>query len=119
MTDAVHGPEISWQGLEPGSPDWSDECRTLAFLLNGAALGDEEDDDFFVMLNASRNTEARFTVPAPTRERGWVRIIDTGRPAPADFVDPQQADAVECGASVTVRSMGCVVLQSLVKEAKR
>ena len=42
-----------------------------------------------------------------------------GRPAPADFVDPQQADAVECGASVTVRSMGCVVLQSMVKEAKR
>ena len=119
MTDAVHGPEISWQGLKPGEADWSDECRTLAFLLNGAALGDEEDDDFFVMLNASRDTEARFTVPAPTREQRWVRIIDTGRPAPADFVDPERADTVECGAMVLVRSMGCVVLQSMVKEAKR
>ena len=68
---------------------------------------------------ASRDTEARFTVPAPTREQRWVRIIDTGRPAPADFVDPERADTVECGAMVLVRSMGCVVLQSMVKEAKR
>ena len=71
------------------------------------------------MLNASRDTEARFTVPAPTREQRWVRIIDTGRPAPADFVDPERADTVEYGAMVLVRSMGCVVLQSMVKEAKR
>ena len=118
MTDAVHGPEISWQGLTPGKPNWSKECYTLAFLLNGAALGDEKDDDFFVMLNGSPTVDGHFTVPAATRGRGWVRIIDTGQQAPADFVDPEQADAVASGATVVVRSMACVVLQSLPKEAR-
>ncbi|MDX9834185.1 MAG: glycogen debranching protein GlgX [Desulfobulbus sp.] len=118
MTDAVHGPEISWQGLTPGKPNWSKECHTLAFLLNGAALGDEKDDDFFVMLNGSPTVDGHFTVPAATRGRGWVRIIDTGQQAPADFVDPEQADAVASGATVVVRSMACVVLQSLPKEAR-
>ena len=62
----------------------------------------------------------RVLLAARTGNEGrLVPCLVTGRPAPADFVDPQQADAVECGASVTVRSMGCVVLQSMVKEAKR
>ena len=107
----VHGLEILWQGLQPGQQDWSHECRTLALLLNGAALA-PEDDDFFIMLNGHPTDPALFTVPPPTRNRTWTRIVDTGRPGPLDFVDPKRADAVECGQTVSVSSMGCVVLQS-------
>lgn len=103
--------EILWQGLRPGEQDWSHECWTLAFLLNGATL-DEEDDDFFIMINGHAADPAAFTVPPPTRGRRWVRVIDTGRPAPLDFVDPERGHAVECGQTVTVFNMGCVVLQS-------
>ncbi|MGD9948525.1 MAG: glycogen debranching protein GlgX [Desulfobulbus sp.] len=103
--------QITWQGLEPGQQDWSNECRTLAFLLNGASLT-PEDDDFFIMLNGNPEQQANFTVPAPTRSHRWVRIIDTGRSGPLDFVDPDRGDAVECGQIVTVANMGCVVLQS-------
>ena len=107
----AHSLEILWQALEPGQQDWSDQCRTLAFLLNGASL-EPEDDDFFIMLNGHAQETALFTVPAPTRNRGWVRIIDTGRAGPLDFVDPDRAHAVECGQGVAVANMGCVVLQS-------
>ena len=103
--------EILWQGLRPGEQDWSHECRTLAFLLNGNAL-EEKDDDFFVMLNGSATETARFTVPTAPRKRTWARIIDTGRPPPHDFVDPERGDAVECGQIVSIPCMGCVVLQS-------
>ncbi len=111
-SDAVHGPEISWQGLEAGQPDWSEPCQALAFLLNGAALEGQADDDFFVMLNGFVDTSADFTVPSPSRRRTWARIIDTGRSAPRDFVDPERADTVDCGATISVFPMGCVVLQS-------
>ena len=30
--DPPHRHEIIWQSLEPGRPDWSTECRTLAFI---------------------------------------------------------------------------------------
>lgn len=103
--------EIIWQSLQPGSQDWSHECRTLAFLLNGALLA-PEDDDFFVMLNGSPTEVALFTVPSATRNRLWQRIIDTSRRSPLDFVDPKRADTVECGQTVSVPAMGCIVLQS-------
>lgn len=103
--------EIIWQNLQPGSQDWSYDCRTLAFLLNGTMLA-QEDDDFFVMLNGSPTEAALFTVPSANRNRLWKRIIDTGRRSPHDFVDPKRADAVECGQTVSVSAMGCIVLQS-------
>jgi glycogen operon protein len=103
--------EILWQNLQPGSQDWSHDCRTLAFMLNGTMLA-QEDDDFFVMLNGSPTEAALFTVPSPNRNRLWKRIIDTGRRSPHDFVDPKRADAVECGQTVSMSAMGCIVLQS-------
>lgn len=103
--------EILWQNLNPGSQDWSHDCHTLAFLLNGALLA-PEDDDFFVMLNGNPTETAIFTTPVATRNRLWKRIIDTSKRSPHDFVDPKRADAVECGQTVSVPAMGCIVLQS-------
>jgi len=105
--------EILWQGLHPGEQDWSPHCQTLAFLLIGAADGPQEDDDFMVLLNGSPTDTALFTVPAPSRHRTWVRIIDTGQPSPLDFIDQEQGDRVECGSTLCVATMGCVVLQSV------
>ena len=117
VTNAADEPvqilEIIWQGLRPGEQDWSPECRTLAFMLNGATLAEQEDDDFFVMLNGSATEPALFTVPAPSRNRTWVRLIDTGRTPPHDFIDPERGDTVECGSVISVTTMGCVVLQSV------
>ncbi|MDR2551378.1 MAG: glycogen debranching protein GlgX [Desulfobulbus sp.] len=103
--------EILWQSLRPGEQDWSRECRTLAFHLIGADL-QPADADFFVMLNGSSADAARFTVPAASRGKSWVTLIDTGRRSPQDFVDPGHGDTVECGQTLLVANMGCMVLQS-------
>ena len=113
FTDTVRGAEISWQGLEPGKQDWSASNMALGFLLNGAALDDGEDDDFFIMLNGSRDTEALFIIPAASRQRMWRKIIDTTLPPPADMVDLDRADQVKCGSKLAVACMGCLVLQSV------
>lgn len=106
--------EISWQGLEPGKPDWSAAGQTLAFTLSGSML-EKEDDDFFVMLNGHREEKQTFVVPKPPgvhRQRNWLKIIDTSRKSPHDFVAAASAQTVGPGAKLTVVPMGCIVLQS-------
>ncbi len=107
--------EISWQGLKPGEQDWSDDCHTLAFFLKGSELRGNGDTNFFVMLNGHREQEATFIVPKTgvTLSRCvWKKIIDTGCEAPADFVDPVQAEQIAANSGITIVPMGCVVLQS-------
>ena len=112
--EPLHIQEISWHSLIPGEQDWSPECRTLAFLLNGSHIP-EPDDDFYVMLNGHRETEKQFVVPAPTvrqEPRTWKKIIDTCRPGPNDALQPDKAPTVAAGEKTVVLPMGCVVLQS-------
>ncbi|GAB4346046.1 MAG: glycogen debranching protein GlgX [Desulfobulbaceae bacterium] len=120
-SDPPHLHEIIWQGVSPDTPIWTDEALTLAFTLNGSVL-EQEDDDFFVMLNGDRVQPARFTVPEPPgphRLRTWRAIIDTGRQAPDDFVEPADAKRVRPGARIKVAPMGCVVLQSENRQKRR
>ena len=112
--DPPHRHEIIWQSLEPGRQDWSEGCRTLAFILNGSMLG-EEDDDFLVLLNGHREQKMTFTIPAPPdphRTRVWKKIINTGVAAPRDFVAEDAALTVVAGARVGVEPLSCIVLQS-------
>jgi glycogen operon protein len=106
--------EIIWQSLEPGRQDWSPECQTLGFILNGAVLP-EEDDDFLVLLNGHRQHKATFTVappPDPRRPRIWKKIINTGIAPPLDIVAAEAGRTVAVGARVAVEPLACVVLQS-------
>jgi isoamylase len=113
-TDPPDSYEIIWQSLEPGRQDWSEECRILAFTLNGS-VHPEEDDDFFVMLNGHREDKVQFIVPPPPgshRQRTWKRIIHTGLKPPRDFIGAEKAPVAAAGSKVTVEPMACVVLQS-------
>ncbi|WP_084456388.1 glycogen debranching protein GlgX [Desulfogranum mediterraneum] len=114
-----HIPEISWHGLQPGVQDWSSDCHTLAFMLNGRG---EQDDDFYLLFNGSRGESRTFTVPAPPRRRRprrWKKIIDTGLSGPDDFQQPEDAEVIRNGARLKVAAMGCVVLQSRSGEHKQ
>jgi glycogen operon protein len=112
--DPPYRQEIIWQSLEPGRQDWSEGCRTLAFILNGS-VHQEEDDDFLVMLNGHRDQRMTFTVPAPPyphQTRVWKKIINTGNAPPRDFVVEDAAQTAAAGAKVAVEPLACVVLQS-------
>jgi len=116
-SEPPHQQEISWHGLLPGRPDWSAESRCLSFLLNGSLL-EENDDDFYVMVNAQVESPAPFVIPAPpirSDQRVWKKIIDTGLSGPHDYRRLETAPVVKNGACVTVLNMGCIVLQSFSK----
>ena len=74
--------DISWYGVGP-TVDLSTDSRSLAFCLRGASQGD---DDIYVMINAYWEA-----LPFRIQEgepRDWLRIVDTGLPSPADFLEP-------------------------------
>jgi glycogen operon protein len=112
--DPPHLHEIIWQGLKPGEEDWSVECRTIGLTLNGSVL-EEEDDDFFIMLNGHADEKKRFTVPEPPTlhsGRTWRMIIDTYAEPPASIVSLEDGRRVHAGRKITVQPMSCIVLQS-------
>ncbi len=107
--------EILWQSLEPGRQDWSPDCRTLAFLLDGRGSRGEREDDFFVMLNGNREQDVVFRLPdVPDRDekRQWYTLIDTAAPAPADFLSMGGERKGPATGRVKVKAMAAVVLQS-------
>ncbi|MDZ4769609.1 MAG: glycogen debranching protein GlgX [Chloroflexota bacterium] len=82
-------PDISFHGTQPGSPDWSDGSRTLAFMLNGdyARGGSLRDDYIYVAMNMHWDTVG-FTPPELPDGLRWHVTANTGVPSPHDIWDP-------------------------------
>jgi glycogen operon protein len=77
---------VSWHGMQPNEPDWTEQCRSLAFQLHGRL----NQPDLYVVFNPSGEPQ-KFTLP-PGRGR-WKRLVDTNLPSPDDVVE--ERDAVE------------------------
>jgi len=106
--DSIH--EIRWQSLNPGATDWSPECRTLGFMLDGRAVEGEVDDDFLVLLNGGL-AEANYQLPAPSPNRQWRLLLDTGATAPAD-IHPEETAPIYRDREITLAGLAAVVLIS-------
>ncbi|MCG6930782.1 MAG: glycogen debranching enzyme [Desulfofustis sp.] len=107
--------EIIWQGLTPGSQDWSDSCLQLGFLLNSGAHGRNAEPSFLVLVNGSRSQTVTFTVPdlpEGCASLFWLQIVDTGAASPFDIVEANQASAVQAGSRIKVEPMTLIALQS-------
>jgi len=73
---------VRWYGVDDG-PDLSFDSRTLAFHLDGSAVGDR---DLYVMINAYWE-DLTFRIQAGAAGT-WKRAVDTGLASPEDIVDP-------------------------------
>ncbi|MBW1769658.1 MAG: glycogen debranching protein GlgX [Deltaproteobacteria bacterium] len=105
-------PDVSWHGLELDKPDWSENSKVLAFMLDGHELPHEKrDDDFCVILNGDQ-VEHSFEVPPPKAGKAWFRIIDTGMASPEDILDEDQGIAVIPERKCSVLPMAAVVFIS-------
>ena len=72
--------DVSWYGPN-GKPDQAPDSHTLAYVIRGAALGDQ---DIYVMINTYWND-----VPFTLQEPGpWSRVIDTNLASPNDIGAP-------------------------------
>jgi glycogen operon protein len=86
-------PDIGWHGLKVGKPDWSEESRTLAVVLNGTSCDDgRADSDFLVMVNGD-TVKHDFEIPGPRAGSTWYRIVDTSKPSPGDVLDDDNGES--------------------------
>jgi glycogen operon protein len=87
--DGAHRPLLTWHGVHLNQPDWSADSHSLAFSLHL----DGRQNVIHILLNAYWEPLS-FDLPRLPRGRHWYRIIDTARPAPDDFVEPDRAPPV-------------------------
>ncbi len=110
--------QIIWQGLKPGSQDWSFKSHVLAFTLlshQPEKHNKTTGTAFFIMFNGHRQQTARFTLPAPPfsgQTLVWKKIIDTSCTPPQDFVSADQAQPFNGDDTMDIAPMACAVLQA-------
>jgi hypothetical protein len=113
--------QVQWHGEAPGDPDWSDASRLVAFTL--AAQGDSP--ELFVSFNAAHEA-ALLVLPSAGEGREWSPLADTSRPAPLDFLVPDEylsaADAAAARAAVAAQTRlgscavaprSCIILEAV------
>lgn len=81
-----HAPDISWHGVEPFCPDFSQHARALAVTIDGRLTGRELDQDFYILFNAWKEA-LTFFAPAAPNGCPWRRVVDTALPSPSDLIE--------------------------------
>ena len=83
-------PDISWYDPSGKAPDWARIDRMIAARIDGSRadiVADRDDNDFFLMFNAS-DSEVRFRICPPPPDTRWHLSVDTARPSPEDIREP-------------------------------
>ncbi len=106
-------PDISFHGVAPWAPDFSDGARTFAFMLCGlhARGGAMPDNTLYVAMNMHWESHA-FRLPDPPAGTRWHRVMDTSQPSPHDIVDAGAEVLLAPGHETTVAARGIVVLMA-------
>ncbi|KAH8481576.1 hypothetical protein H0E87_029162 [Populus deltoides] len=79
LNDFPTAERLQWHGHAPGTPDWSETSRFVAFTLI-----DSVKREIYMAFNAS-HLPVTITLPERPAYR-WEPLVDTGKPAPFDFL---------------------------------
>jgi glycogen operon protein len=81
--------DVTWHGTQAYAPDWSEDSRTLAFMLCGkhAREGRDVDDYVYAALNMYWD-DLIFELPELPRRLKWYGFADTREPSPQDICRP-------------------------------
>jgi len=107
-------PDITWFDEKGDSPDWNNLDYCLAMRLDGSRAdirADRDDNDFFIMFNASEKSAAFVLCPAG-KNRKWYRKVDTALPSPADILPPAKEVAIDMQTRYYVKAHSMVILLS-------
>jgi len=83
-------PDISWYDPSGKPPDWARIDQVIAARIDGSRadiVADRDDNDFFILYNAS-GTAKTFHICPPPPDHRWYVSLDTSRPSPEDIRDP-------------------------------
>ncbi len=107
---AEGGADVIWHGIHLHQPDWGPDSHSLAVELMHLTYGEH----LHLMLNVYWEP-LEFDLPPGA---DWRRVVDTARPAPDDYCDPDQAPLVT-GKSYRVAARSVVILSDKTKPRAR
>ncbi len=84
-------PDIAWYNEDAEPSEWDPGMKSLALLIDGTKAeteADRDDNDVYMMLNASPKDMLFSIAPVPPGKSAWHRAIDTSLPSPGDIVEP-------------------------------
>lgn len=115
--DAYHSsPDISWYDEAGLIADWSKLEHFIAYNLIGSQasiLADCDDNDFYLMFNASLLDITAVICPPPQGKK-WFRAIDTSRETPDDILAQGNEELLENQEKYVILSRSSVVLISRI-----
>jgi isoamylase len=83
LNELLDRANIEWHGVTLNQPDWGEHSHSLAFTFSSLSAR------YLIhgLLSAYWEPLTFELPPGPeSAERGWRRVIDTGLPAPQDFI---------------------------------
>ncbi len=107
-------PDISWFDEHGRHPDWARQERRIAYRLDGSkadTLNDRDDNDFYVVCNASAEACLWRLCPAPMGRR-WHLAVDTARNPPADLAEPGEEEILVPQEEYLVQGRSFVLLMA-------
>lgn len=79
LGDFPTGERLEWHGIFPGTPDWTESSKFVAFTLV-----DQQKRELYIAFNAS-HLPVMVTLPDRIGAK-WYPLIDTSKPSPYDFL---------------------------------
>ncbi|GGA53073.1 glycogen debranching protein GlgX [Okeania sp. KiyG1] len=81
--------DITWHGTQAWNADWSESCRTIAFMVCGkhAKEGKQPDNYIYVAMNMHWETQW-FNIPGLPQGMQWHVFANTACPSPEDAWEP-------------------------------
>ncbi len=106
-------PDIGWFDENGGSMNWGRQENLLALRIDGSRKeihADADDVDILMFFNSTDDT-VPFLIPEPHEGQHWVRVINTAKPSPEDFLECGNEMPVEAGSryNVDLRSMVVII----------
>jgi len=110
-------PDITWYDREGNLADWVNMDHCLAYRLDGTEAeitADKDDNDFFLMFNASMN-DYEFKICSPPVGTSWFRAVDTAMAIDKDIPLFGDEEKLEKQEDYLVKAKSVVVLLSIRK----
>lgn len=103
--------DITWHGTQAWNADWSESCRTLAFLLCGRHAKGGTVSDNFVYVAMNMHWQAQwFEIPGLPPDLQWHIAANTGAPAPLDSWAPGTEPVLENQHGILLGDRSVVIL---------
>jgi glycogen operon protein len=107
-------PDVSWHGVVRNKPDWSQESRALACLIDGncpEVKEEDPDNDLYLIFNACKKSLS-FSLPKLPTGKKWFRVLDTSLPSPDDILPEDREVSLKSRRRYRAAPQSLVVLMS-------